>query len=71
MGRPRRELTDAQEDVLNEIEQAAALIRRTTADRDHLVRVAVEMSVSWREIGAALCISPQAAHERYGPSSPA
>lgn len=38
---------------------------RARQRRDELAREAAELGASWREIAAAVRMSPQAAHKRY------
>ncbi len=65
MARPRRELSDEQRAVLDRAWEAQLQAERATQDRDELAREAVRLGASWREIAAAVGVSPQAAHRRY------
>ncbi len=65
MARPRRELSDQQRVVLDRAWEAQLEVERAAQERDELAREAVALGASWREIAAAVGVSPQAAHERY------
>jgi len=45
--------------------EAQLEVERAAQERDELAREAVALGASWREIAAAVGVSPQAAHERY------
>ncbi len=60
-------------DVLNAIREAREKRQQLRIDAQHideritaLVAAAREYGISWQQIGTALGISKQAAHERYG-----
>jgi hypothetical protein len=63
--RPRRPLTAAQRVVLDRAWEAQLEMDRARQRRDELAREAAELGASWREIAAAVGMSPQAAHKRY------
>ncbi|MBJ7600828.1 hypothetical protein [Candidatus Nephthysia bennettiae] len=65
MPRPRRGLSDQQRAVLDRAWEAQLEAECAARERDELAREAVALGASWREIGAAVGISPQAAHRRY------
>jgi len=65
VSRPRRELSDAQRAVLDRAWEAQLEVERVGQERDELAREAVALGASWREIAAAVGVSPQAAHRRY------
>jgi len=65
MARPRRELSDKQRAVLDRTWEAQLEVERAASERDELAREAVRLGASWREIAAAVGVSPQAAHQRY------
>jgi len=65
VARPRRELSDQQRVVLDRAWEAQLEVERAAQERDELAREAVALGASWREIAAAVGVSPQAAHERY------
>ncbi len=65
MARPRRELSDQQRAVLDRAWEAQLEVERAASERDELAREAVRLGASWREIAAAVGVSPQAAHQRY------
>lgn len=65
MSRPRRELSEEQRVVLDRAWEAQLQAERVITERDELAREAVRLGASWREIGAAVGLSPQAAHQRY------
>ncbi|MGI8713937.1 MAG: hypothetical protein ACR2NR_12330 [Solirubrobacteraceae bacterium] len=67
MSRPRRELSDQQRAVLDRAWEAQLEVERAVQARDELAREAVALGASWREIAAAVRVSPQAAHQRYHP----
>jgi hypothetical protein len=68
--RPRRQLTAAQRQALEHAWQAQLEMERARQQRDELAREAARLGASWREIGAAVAMSPQAAHKRYAPGRP-
>lgn len=53
--------------VLDRAWEAQLEVERAAGERDELAREAVRLGVSWREIAAAVAVSPQAAHRRYRP----
>jgi len=65
VARPRRELSDEQRTVLDRAWEAQLQAERAGQERDELAREAVALGASWREIAAAVGVSPQAAHQRY------
>ncbi|MFZ0043425.1 MAG: hypothetical protein WAK93_19100 [Solirubrobacteraceae bacterium] len=65
MARPRRELTEEQRGVLDRAWEAQLEMEHARQHRDELARHAAELGASWREIAAAVAMSPQAAHQRY------
>ncbi len=65
MARPRRELSDQQRAVLDRAWEAQLEAERAASERDELAREAARLGASWREIGAAVGVSPQAAYQRY------
>jgi len=65
VSRPRRELSDQQRAVLDQTWEAQLQVERAAQERDELAREAVALGASWREIAAAVGLSPQAAHQRY------
>ncbi len=65
MSRPRRDLSDQQRAVLDRAWEAQLQAERAGQERDELAREAVRLGASWREIAAAIGVSPQAAHQRY------
>jgi len=67
VGRPRRQLSEEQRVVLDRAWEAQLEVERAAGERDELAREAVRLGVSWREIAAAVAVSPQAAHRRYRP----
>jgi len=53
--------------VLDRAWEAQLVVERATSQRDELAREAAALGASWREIAAAVAVSPQAAHQRYRP----
>jgi len=53
--------------VLDRAWEAQLEVQRAVQARDELAREAVALGASWREIAAAVRVSPQAAHQRYHP----
>jgi hypothetical protein len=51
--------------VLRKLETTAARLVDAEARRDAAVAVAMDSGCTWAEIGAALGVSPQAAHRRF------
>lgn len=70
MGRPRRQLTDQQRELLDQMWEAQLQLEQARQRRDQLARQAAKLGASWREIGAAVGMSPQAAHKRYHTTRP-
>jgi hypothetical protein len=68
--RPRRQLTAAQRQALEHAWQAQLEIERARQQRDEHASEAARLGASWREIGAAVAMSPQAAHKRYARGRP-
>ncbi len=54
-------------EVLDRAWEAQLEVERAARARDELAREAVALEASWREIAAAVGVSPQAAHQRYHP----
>ena len=65
VGRPRRSLTAEQRELLDRAFEAQLALEHARQTRDRLARQAAELGASWREIAAAVNMSPQAAHKRY------
>ncbi len=65
MPRTRRPLTPEAARLLDRAAEADADIGMAILKRDGYARAALAAGASWREVGAALCISPQAAHKRF------
>jgi hypothetical protein len=63
--RPRRPLSDQQRALLERAWEAQLELEHARQQRDELAREAARLGASWREIGAAVGMSPQAAHKRY------
>ena len=51
--------------MLDRAWEAQLEAERAGQERDELAREAVRLGASWREIAAAVGVSPQAAHRRY------
>ena len=51
--------------MLDRTREAQLELERVCQERDELAREAVRLGASWREIGAAVGVSSQAAHQRY------
>ena len=65
MARPRRELSPRARWLLERVWEAQLEHERALKRRDELAVRAVEVGATWREVGAACGMSPQAAHERF------
>jgi hypothetical protein len=63
--RPRRPLTGAQRQALDAAWQAQLELEHARRRRDQHAAEAARLGASWREIAAAVRMSPQAAHKRY------
>jgi hypothetical protein len=68
--RPRRQLTAAQRRALEHAWQAQLEMEDARRRRDEHASEAAGLGASWREIGAAVAMSPQAAHKRYAHGRP-
>jgi hypothetical protein len=68
--RPRRPLTAAQRQALEHAWKAQLELEHARRRRDEHAREAARLGASWREIGAAVAMSPQAAHKRYAHDRP-
>jgi hypothetical protein len=69
VARPRRQLTTAQRRALDAAWEAQIEMEHARQRRDELACEAARLGASWREIAAAVGMSPQAAHKRYRTSS--
>jgi hypothetical protein len=67
VARPRRKPTDEARRLLDEAWEAQLEHEQALRRRDELAVRAAELGATWREIGAACGMSPQAAHERFKP----
>jgi hypothetical protein len=65
MGRPRRALSPTVRQLLDEAFEAHLAAEEQLRRRDQLALAAATEGASWREVGAAVAMSPQAAHQRY------
>jgi hypothetical protein len=65
VSRPRRPLSDQQRAILDAAWEAQLEMERARQRRDELAQQAAQLGASWREIAAAVGMSPQAAHKRY------
>jgi hypothetical protein len=65
MARPRRVLSDTTRRLLDEAWEAHLAVEEVRRRRDELAVSAATNGATWREVGAAVGMSPQAAHERY------
>ncbi|MFZ0091884.1 MAG: hypothetical protein WAL63_20445 [Solirubrobacteraceae bacterium] len=64
MARPRRVLSDTARQLLDEAWEAHLAAEQARRRRDELAVSAAESGATWREVGAAIGMSAQAAHER-------
>ncbi len=71
MPRPRRPLSEITRQMLDEAWEAHLKAEEALRHRDQLALNAAAQGATWREIGAAVGMSPQAAHERYRHQLPA
>ena len=65
MARPRRVLSATTRQLLDEAWEAHLAAEEVRRRRDELAISAAAHGATWREVGAAVGMSPQAAHERY------
>ena len=68
MARPRRPLTDEARELLDAAAQLDADLAVVLRQRDELARQALAAGATLREVGAAIGMSPQAAHTRFSGS---
>ena len=71
MAQPRRVLSDITRQLLDEAWEAHLAAEQARRRRDELALAAAANGATWREVGTAVEISPQAAHERYRHQLPA
>ncbi len=65
MARPRRPLSPETRELLDQAWAAHLESEQARGRRDTLALNAAAQGATWREVGAAVGMSPQAAHERY------
>ena len=65
MARPRRPLSPQARELLDQAWAAHLEAEQARWRRDALALNAAAHRATWREVGAAVGMSPQAAHERY------
>jgi hypothetical protein len=65
VARPRRLLTPEVRALLDGAWEAQLELEAARRRRDQLALQAAAAGATWREVGAAIAMSPQAAHERY------
>jgi hypothetical protein len=65
VARPRRPLTPETRELLDQAWAAHLEAEQARWRRDALALNAAAHGATWREVGAAVGMSPQAAHERY------
>jgi hypothetical protein len=65
VGRPRRPLTDHIRALLDQAFEAQLEGEDARRRRDQHALAAARAGATWREIGAAVAMSPQAARQRY------
>jgi hypothetical protein len=65
MARPRRPLTPEAAHLLDAAAIFDAELAAVLRQRDDYARRALEAGATWREVGAAIGMSPQAAHKRF------
>ena len=67
MARPRRQLSQQARELLDQAWEAQLEHEHAVQRRDELAAAAARAGATWREIGAAIGMSAQAAHERLRP----
>jgi hypothetical protein len=65
VARPRRSLSQETRELLDQAWSAHLEAEQARWRRDALALSAAAQGATWREVGAAVGMSPQAAHERY------
>ncbi len=65
MARPRRPLTPEATRLLDAAAEFHADLAAVVRQRDELAQRALTAGATWREVGAAIGMSPQAAHKRF------
>jgi hypothetical protein len=65
VARPRRKLSEQARQLLDQAWEAHLEHEQALRRRDQLAIGALQAGATWREIGAAVDMSAQAAHQRY------